>query len=235
MGYFLLGVLILAALVGAAYAISRARPQTLVSIVRYGAGALLLAGGGLLTARGSVALGVPLALVGIGAITRGRIGNFSLGGARRSPGQASSVASAYIAMRLDHDTGAMEGEVLAGTFAGRNLADLDESELRALLVEAAADPDSVALLEAYLDRRIPGWREDLKDDPAGGPAGAADAGAMTDEQAYEILGLAPGASDAEIRAAHRHLMKGVHPDQGGSTFLAVQINQAKDRLLGKHR
>ncbi len=235
MGYFLLGVLILAAIVGAAYAISRARPETLVKLVRYGAGGLLVAGGGLLTARGSVALGVPLALVGIGAITRGRIGNFSLGGTRRSPGQASAVSSAYLSMRLDHDTGAMDGEVLAGAFSGRRLADLEETDLRALLAEVAADPDSVALLEAYLDRRIPGWREDLEDDPAGRPASAPDAGAMTDEQAYEILGLAPGATDSEIRAAHRRLMKGVHPDQGGSTFLAVQINKAKDRLLSKHR
>ncbi len=235
MAYFLVGVLVLALLVGAGYLVANARPATLVSLVRYGVGSLLVAGGGLVSLRGALAIGVPLAIVGIGAITRGRIGGFSLGGASRSPGQSSAVTSAYVAMRLDHDSGAMEGEVLAGAFAGRSLADLDEADLRALLLEAAGDPDSVALLEAYLDRRIPGWREDLKDDADGRPAGAADAGAMTDEQAYEILGLAPGAGDAEIRAAHRRLMKGVHPDQGGSTFLAVQINKAKDWLLGKHR
>ena len=93
-----------------------------------------------------------------------------------------------------------------------------------------------ALLAAYLDRRCPGWREDVEGDGAAG-RGERDAGTgpMSQNEAYEILGLAPGASEAEIRAAHRRLMLRMHPDQGGSTFLAAKINQAKDRLLGNHR
>jgi hypothetical protein len=138
-------------------------------------------------------------------------------------------------LHLDHDSGALSGEILTGTFAGKMLDDLGEPELLALRQELGDDGESLALVEAYLDRRIPGWRENVEGDPAAGPRGAPDSGPMTDQQAYEILGLAPGASQAEIRTAHRRLMKRVHPDQGGSTFLAAKINEAKDRLLGNHR
>ena len=82
---------------------------------------------------------------------------------------------------------------------------------------------------------MPGWRENVEGDGAARASGAADAGPMTDKEAYEILGLLPGATEAEIRAAYHRLMMRVHPDQGGSTFLAAKINQAKDWLLGKHR
>jgi hypothetical protein len=138
-------------------------------------------------------------------------------------------------MRLDHDSGTMTGRVLRGEHTGASLDDLDNAAVLKLAEEVAGEGDSAALLEAYLDRRIPGWRENVEPDANPRSGGAADAGPMTDQQAYEILGLLPGATEAEIRAAHRRLMKAVHPDQGGSTFLAAKINQAKDRLLGKHR
>jgi DnaJ-domain-containing protein 1 len=128
----------------------------------------------------------------------------------------------------------MQGQVLRGEFDGRSLADLDEPALLRLAASVGGDSESASLLEAYLDGRIPGWRENVQRDGTAGASGAPDAGAMTDKQAYEILGLLPGASEAEIRAAHRRLMKRVHPDQGGSTFLAAKINQAKDWLLDRH-
>jgi hypothetical protein len=141
-----------------------------------------------------------------------------------------------IEMELDHDTGAMAGTVLAGAYTGRRLDEMREPELQALLAECAArDADALRLLEAYLDRRFPGWRVDADRDEDPGPDRHAKAGAMTEEEAYQILGLEPGASTEEIRRAHRTLMKKLHPDQGGTTYLAARVNGAKEILLSRHR
>jgi hypothetical protein len=188
-----------------------------------------------MTLGGRWGLGLPLLAGGISALPVGRIGPIDLGGGRRTLGTGSTVRSRYLRMHLDHDSGSLGGEILSGSFAGRSLDELDQAGLLAFRNEVQTDGESLALVEAYLDRRIPGWREDVEGDAAAGTRRSPDAGPMTDQQAYEILGLAPGAGKAEIRAAHRRLMKKVHPDQGGSTFLAAKINEAKDRLLGNHR
>ncbi|MFN0041968.1 MAG: DnaJ domain-containing protein [Alphaproteobacteria bacterium] len=138
-------------------------------------------------------------------------------------GKTSEVETRFLRLTLDHDTGALDGEVRAGSFAGRPLADLALDELHALLVEVAGDDESVRLIEAYLDREHVGWRE-------GAPANLD--GDMGRKEAYRVLGLAPGASEAEIREAHRKLMTRMHPDRGGSDYLAAKINRAKDVLLG---
>jgi hypothetical protein len=139
-------------------------------------------------------------------------------------------------MELDHDTGEMDGSVLAATFAGRRLNSLDEASLQQLLNECrAGDPDGVRLLEAYLDRRYPHWRSAAHDEEQVRAESKVSSGAMTEEEAYQILGLQPGASLDEIRQAHRALMKKLHPDQGGSTYLAARVNQAKELLLRRHR
>lgn len=155
---------------------------------------------------------------------------------RPSTGQVSRVRSAMIEMELDHDSGAMAGTVLAGGHAGRRLDDLREPELQALLGECASrDPDGLRLLEAYLDRRFPGWRVDADRDRDTRPGPEAKPGAVSEEEAYQILGLEPGASPEEVRRAHRTLMMKLHPDQGGTTYLAARVNAAKEVLLSRHR
>jgi len=233
MAFLFAGVAILVVLLVLARGFVAADPRALLRALRYIVGiGMMVFGGALLLAR-RWELGVPLIAAGFSAVTLGRIGPIDLGGGARSAGGRSSVRSSYLEMELDHDTGAMTGRVIGGSFDGRRLDDLDEAHLRLLYREVMGEPESLSLLEAYLDRRLPGWREDVEGDAAPGTGRPPDAGAMTDQEAYEILGLAPGAGEAEIRAAHRTLMKGVHPDQGGSTFLAAKINEAKDRLLGK--
>jgi DnaJ domain len=235
MAFFFAGLVILGVLLLLARAFVAADPRTVVRTLRYLVGGGLLFFGFIFFLAERWGLALPLAAAGISALSLGRIGPIDLGGGKRSAGSRSTVRSRYIEMTLDHDTGEMVGTVQAGTFTGRGLDDLDEASLRLLYAEVSGDAKSVSLLEAYLDRRKPGWREDVEGDRDAGPRRPADAGAMTDEEAYKVLGLAPGAGEAEIRAAHRRLMLGVHPDQGGSTFLAAKINEAKDRLLGLHR
>lgn len=149
----------------------------------------------------------------------------------RRYGRQSGVRTAYLSMMLDHQTGEADGEVLMGSFAGRPLGSLSFAEAMALHGEVGDDPQSVALLEAWLDRRFPDWREGA----AGGQgrAGAGGNGPMTLEEAYDILGLAPGATAAEIKSAHRRLMQKLHPDHGGSNWLAARLNEAKDLLLAR--
>ena len=146
-------------------------------------------------------------------------------------GRTSDVETAWLRMSLDHDSGTMDGLVLQGSWHGKRLGELDAPSLLALLAELrVADPDSAALLEGYLDAVHAGWRA------AEGPASAAPAGGgapLTREEAYRILGLEPGADDEAVRAAYRDLMKRVHPDQGGSAYLAAKLNQAKALLIGE--
>lgn len=162
----------------------------------------------------------------------GRLGPFSFDRPAGDAGNISKVSSRYFAMALDHDTGAVEGRVLAGQFAGADLMDLGEADTRALISEIEADPDSVSLLESWLDANRAGWREYFAE-TAGNEQPSESSAPATDPiaEAYDVLGLKPGASDEEIKAAHRELMKALHPDHGGSSYLASKINEARDRLL----
>lgn len=200
---------------GAVFAAAR---MSLPSVRTAGGVALMLAALGLAAAR-QFALAVPVGLIAAGLLRA------ALAAARAAPrsGGRSEVRTSALAMRLDHDSGEMDGEVLTGRFAGARLSQLTLEALDELASELAADPDSLGLVLAYLERR----RGPRTEAP---PPAAAEPGAMSEAEARRILGLTPGASVAEVRAAHRRLMLKLHPDLGGSDALAAMINAAKARL-----
>ena len=152
--------------------------------------------------------------------------------ARRHSGQQSNVETRFVRMTLDHDSGEMNGRILEGRYAGEDLQSLSLEQLLELLASYnREDEESAALLRAYLDRvHGDSWQEEEQAQADTGTSGFS--GDMSRREAYDILGLDEGASEEQIITAHRRLMQKLHPDRGGSTFLAAKINQAKDLLLG---
>jgi hypothetical protein len=233
---FVIGLILLFLLLGAIKQFGRMDAAAVARVIRQGGGVLGFVAAALLLLRGRVALAA--ALAGMAASFAGWR-TFGLpwasfraasGRSGAKPGRVTTARSAMLEMRLDHDSGAMSGSVLAGAYAGRAVESLSRPEVLALRDELSRDdPDGVSLLEAYLDRRFAGWRE--ADEDEGEPRRRTVAGAMSRREALEILGLAEGASAAEIIHAHRTLMKKFHPDHGGSTALAARVNQAKDVLM----
>lgn len=144
-------------------------------------------------------------------------------------GSTSTVQSDFLRMHLHHNTGELSGEILQGPHAGESLKNLSLSDLASLYrIYTRRDPESARLLAAYIER-VHGdrWRESEQADA--GPSG----GLKLDKaEALELLGLQLGATREEIIAAHRRLIQKLHPDRGGSDYLAAKINQAKDALLG---
>ena len=206
---------------------------------------LVIAGGGLgliILARTGVNLAFILFGLILPLVMRWRaIRQFfrNLGGP--SPGQSSGVETRFLRMSLDHDSGILDGLVLDGAYRGRRLSELTPNDLQELLSECRVeDEQSATVLEAYLDRTYSGSWRGGDDAPGGGNTGGEQGkrsspwagGTMSREEAYEILGLQPGASDSDIKNAHQTLMKKNHPDHGGSNYLASKINQAKELLLG---
>lgn len=228
----ILGIAALVLVLVAARYFSSANPARVANMLRKGGGFALLGAAAYLTVTGRFYAAVPLAY--LGATLLDWIPSPAGLGARmrRTPGQASKVRSQFVEMELDHDTGAMRGRILAGQYENVPLDALDRPTLISLLGEF--DPESRALLEAYLDRRESGWREDVEEDAGAGSREPPRSGPMSEEEALQILGLEPGAGAFEIRRAHRTLMKKLHPDQGGSTYLAARVNEAKEVLLRRH-
>jgi len=147
----------------------------------------------------------------------------------RGENQASTIRTQYLEMVLNHDAGVMDGRVLCGGNSGKQLSELSLDSLLDVLGECQGDMDSLQVLEAYLDRQHEGWRQQHAGQ-ASSSAGEAES-VMTRDLALEILGLPADASDKDIVKAHRSMMQRLHPDRGGSDYLAKKINAAKDFLV----
>ncbi|MGE5505272.1 MAG: molecular chaperone DnaJ [Actinomycetota bacterium] len=232
-------ILALAALVGLWWAVrwfGRAKPAQVARLLKTLGLALLVAGGLFLVLTGKLAglvavlaglapwIARAMRLHGLYRMLRGL--GVRMSGGKPSPGAASEVQTRFLHMHLDHDSGSLDGEVLEGPLAGRLLSSLSRDQALELWRLVQVDPQSAQVLEAWLERAFPDWRE------AGPSAPPSGAGTMTRDEAWEVLGLKPGVAPEEIRDAHRRLMRAAHPDAGGSTWLAARINQARDLLLG---
>ncbi len=225
--YFLFGFMALATALLLLRGFTAVSPATIAQALRVGVGGTAAAVGTYMFARGALGWALPLVVLGGALLAHGRRFRFP----QASSGNASRVVTEFLDVELDHDTGTIRGRVLKGFFKNRPLEYLKPVELVHLWTDCRfEDPQSAQILEAYLDRVHATWRDDMARAEADAPRGPD--GRMTRDEAYEILGLEPGASSQAIRAAHRELMLKLHPDHGGSTYLAAKINEAKDVLLG---
>lgn len=232
MQYLLFGMAALVAALIAARLFAQANTAALARQLRVVVAVAALAGAGLILMRGTVGYAVPLVMLALWLFSGAGGGGAApwRGWGRRSAGNSSRVVTDHLEVELDHDTGDVTGRVRKGVFAGREISRLKPAELALLWQDCRfTDPQSAQIVEAYLDRTHPSWREDMargEAEMAQGPDGR-----MTRAEAAEILGVAPDAGEDAIRRAHRDLMLKLHPDRGGSTYLAAKINEAKDVLL----
>jgi hypothetical protein len=237
--YLLFGFLVFWLGIAALKAFARANPVALARLIKRwgGIAALLLAG--FLMLRGGFAVAIGLAGFGVWLLSKGAGSPFRI---FRSPaaagvGRVSCVRSAMIEMELDHETGKLRGTILAGPEEGKSLDSLTRPQCEILYdLCCRDDPEGARLLEAYLDRRFSGWRPAGQGQSEPGTAGARrrSSGAMSKDEAYEVLGLQKGASRDEVVRSHRSLMKKLHPDHGGTTDLAARANEAKEVLMRRH-
>jgi hypothetical protein len=245
MAYFFAGLLALGLLLLLARWLARASTHDLAQGARTFVAVFSgLASTGLLFAGrfGLAFITIVATIMAIRAVRQGARGADPLDGGGAA-GDPVEVETDLLRMRLDRATGDVSGSVKSGTFAGRDLGSLDRADLLDLLLEAqGVDAQSASLLEAYLDRRFADWREpgaggrQWDREESTGRAGrdrARGGDDMDESEALDVLGLERGAAPEEIKQAHRRLMAKLHPDSGGSNFLATQINRAKDILLGK--
>lgn len=238
--YFALGFIALVGIIYLLRGVSKVDTSVLATVLRYIAIAVMVVGLGLLIVGGRI--GSVMLLAGLGYLVwrrwEARGGAAGIGAQRQGP--SSGVDTAYLSVSLHHETGTVDGLVKRGQFKGRRLGELSRADLLLLLDEVRReDSEAVPVLEAYLDRiHGPEWRSEGS--AAGTEAGGRDQGgperrmdsALARDEALAMLGLQPGATEAQIREAHHRLMLKLHPDHGGSDYLAARLNEARDVLLG---
>lgn len=239
MSYLIIGLVLLVAFLWAGNKLSRIPAARIAKGARFGGVAVLVGLAGLLLLTGRFHM-VSQVLALAGQAMRARTafkrapGFEDVDMASAKAGGGPKINTAYLSMQLDEQTGSISGSFLNGPMQGRNLGDLPVETLVGSLSGMSDDPESIRLMEAYLDRAFPRWREDHHEAAGARSAGAADASGMSKDEAYEVLGLEPGVGPDDIRGAHRRLMANIHPDKGGSTYLAAKVNLAKEVLLKLH-
>lgn len=228
----LFGLAALALLVWLANNYVKANPALLSRYSKKAGGVAALIVGVLLAMKGRVDIGIPLAVFGIWILGF----NLPIWPWYVPTGRGSNIVGRTDKIETERTLdGRITGRILSGPYRDQKLDALELEVLSNILIEfQRSDAKSAGLLHVYLDSRFPGWREATQGHAHARQGRASRSATITKEEAYEILGLQMGASEEEIRKAHRSLMKKLHPDQGGSTYLATRVNLAKDVLLGSH-
>ncbi|MEX1036629.1 MAG: DnaJ domain-containing protein [Sneathiella sp.] len=231
LAYFIIGVSILVALIIGSQSLATADPKKVLKGVRIAAVLVFALLAGFFALTGRFAYAPPFALAALFFLRNKPL----FAGRQPSEGQKSDVRTAWLRATLTHDSGEMDGTIVQGQFEGRELSSLSRAELGEFHQEAIADEQTVAILESFISRK---FGEDFsQEDPgadqsAGSRArSASDNGPMTRREAFDILELESNATVAEIKSAHRRLMKKFHPDHNGSDYMAAKLNEAKDLLL----
>lgn len=230
LAYFILGIALLAGFLLSIRWYVSADPKTLLKVLKWLSLGAIIVIGLFLALSGRLAWAFVTLPVLIGWFMRFRSAarmfkNFSRMASGGASTASSEVETRFLRMTLNHGSGEMDGEILEGPNKGRRLSEVGQHGIVSLLKACwSEDEQSAQILEAYLDRYFPDWRD-----------GTEKENTFKDEmdraEALEILGLSEQASTDEIKAAYHRLIAGIHPDHGGSTYLAAKINRAKDVLL----
>lgn len=202
----------------------------LASTLTYLFGLSCLVAGAVFFYAGRFGYSASLAGVGALAVLRGR--NIAKRNKLRGYG---CIRSAALELYIPPHKAQLEGFVLAGDHEGTALSALDKRQLLELYKVLSDDEESRALLEAYLDSHFSGWSDHF--DPTIGDrfAGTHSASTMTEQEAYQLLGLNASARAADIRKAYIGLLQGLRADNAAGQFIIDRLDMAQSILMSSHQ